>query len=448
MRRTMSAAIGAGVIVTALALTGCSSGTVASATGAIGANAADAGTAAHPTKLTFWGWAPNMDKVVDKYNATHKNIQVDYVKTDAGDPAVTKLLTAIKAGSGAPDLMQAEYQKIPTLVSANAVVDIKKDVAKSTTAKFSKGVLSSVTLGSNALYGIPQDSGPMMFYYRADVFKSLGLTAPTTWAEYAADAKTIHDANPNNYLGTFSSADAGEFAGLTQQAGASWWGSKGTAWSVAIDSKAATKVASYWGGLVQSGVIDNEPQYTPAWNKGLADGSQVGWVSAVWAPGVLAGNAPATSGKWAMAPLPQWTAGAKATGNWGGSAIAVTSQSKHVAAAVSFDTWLNTSKTAVSMLVNTSALYPADTVDSKSALASGNAFFSNQPDFYTTAAAISKTVKPFTYGPNVNVAYSAFNDQFGKAAQTKTQAAFLAALKKMQSITVADLKSSGFTVKN
>jgi multiple sugar transport system substrate-binding protein len=444
MRRSIGAAIGAGVLATALALTGCTaSGGANSSTSASGG---DLGSAAHPVKLTYWGWAPNMDKVVAKYNATHKNIQVNYVKTDAGDPAVTKFLTAIKAGSGAPDLMQSEYQKIPTLVSANAIIDISKDVSASTLAKFSKGVLSNVTLGSNALYGVPQDSGPMMFYYRSDVFAKLGLSAPTTWAEYAADAAKIHAANPSDYLGTFSSADAGEFAGLTQQAGASWWGSKGSSWSVAIDSAASTKVASFWGGLVQSGAIDNEPQYTPAWNKGLADGTQVGWVSAVWAPGVLEGSAPATAGKWKMAPLPQWSAGDDATGNWGGSAVAVSSQSKHVAAAVSFDTWLNTSPTAVSMLVGTSALYPADTVDSKSALASGNSFFSNQPDFYTTAAKIAETVKPFTYGPNVNVAYSAFNDQFGKAAQSKSQAAFVSALQQMQKITVSDLKSTGFTV--
>ncbi len=441
MRRTIRAAIGAGVLAAALVMTGCSS------SGSSSSNDGSLGTADKPVKLTFWGWAPNMDKVVDTWNSTHKNIQVTYVKTDAGDPAVTKLLTAIKAGSGAPDLMQAEYQKIPTLVSADAIIDIKKDVSDATTSKFSDGVLSSVTLGSDALYGIPQDSGPMMFYYRADIFKKLGLSVPTTWAEYADAAKKVHEADPKNYLGTFSSADAGEFAGLTQQAGASWWGSDKDSWSVDIDSAATKKVASFWGGLVEDGVIDNQPQYTPEWNKGLAAGTQVGWVSAVWAPGVLAGNAPKTAGKWKMAPLPQWTAGEQATGNWGGSAVAVTSQSKNVKAAVQFNTWLNTSKIAVSQMVTDGGLYPADTVDSKEALATGNGFFKNQPDFYTQAAKIAETVKPFTYGPNVNVAYSAFNDQFGKAAQAKSQQAFLDAAAQMQKITVADLKNSGFTVK-
>ena len=77
-----------------------------------------------PVALTYWSWAPNMDKVVAAWNAKNPDIQVTVNKQDGGDPAVTKLLTAIKAGSGAPDIMQAEYQKIPTLVSADAIIDI------------------------------------------------------------------------------------------------------------------------------------------------------------------------------------------------------------------------------------------------------------------------------------------------------------------------------------
>jgi multiple sugar transport system substrate-binding protein len=45
------------------------------------------------------------------------------------------------------------------------------------------------------------------------------------------------------------------------------------------------------------------------------------------------------------------------------------------------------------------------------------------------------------------VAYSAYNDEFAKAADAKTQAAFLAAVEQMQKITTADMKKSGFTVK-
>src|SRR4051812_27860662 len=161
--------------------------------------------------LTYWSWTPNMDKVVEGWNSTHPNIQVTVNKQDGGDPAVTKLLTAIKAGSGAPDVMQAEYQKIPTLVAADAIADIAKQ-AGSAKAKFPDSAWNSVTLGSSAVYGVPQDSGPMMFFYRADVFTQLGLQVPTAWDQYADAARTVHAANPKQYLGTFSANDPGWFS--------------------------------------------------------------------------------------------------------------------------------------------------------------------------------------------------------------------------------------------
>src|SRR5690242_9542885 len=151
-------------------------------------------------ELTYWTWAPNMDKVVEGWNSTHPDIHVTVNKQDGGDPAVTKLLTAIKAGSGAPDVMQAEYQKIPTLVSANAIADIAEE-SGSLKAKFPDSVWNAVTLGSEAVYGVPQDSGPMMFFYRADLFDKFKVKVPTTWDEYAVAARTIHKADPKKYLG-------------------------------------------------------------------------------------------------------------------------------------------------------------------------------------------------------------------------------------------------------
>ncbi|MEU4237584.1 extracellular solute-binding protein [Actinoplanes sp. NPDC026619] len=404
-------------------------------------------TAAKPgekVELTYWAWAPNMDKVVEGWNTAHPDIHVTVNKQDGGDPAVTKLLTAIKAGSGAPDVMQAEYQKIPTLVSANALADIAKE-SGSLKSKFPDSAWNAVTLGGEALYGVPQDSGPMMFYYRTDVFEKLGLQAPKTWDDYAAAARKIHAANKKQYLGTFSATDAGWFAGLSQQAGASWWGINGDTWSVAINDAATQKVAGYWGGLVQEGVIDNKPMYTPDWNAALNDGTQVGWTSSVWGPGVLQDNAASTKGKWKATLLPQWDAAAPANGNWGGSATSVTSQSKHKAEAAQFIAWLNTDPAGIKALAGTANVYPAG-VDSSAALTTPPAFMSNQTDFYSVAAEAAKITKPFTYGPNVNVAYSSYNDAFGKAAASKKVADFTAALSTMQSTTVGDMKNTGFKV--
>ena len=428
----------AGVLTAALMMTTACSGSD------------DKGSATSTTKpgekveLTYWTWAPNMDKVVEGWNTAHPDIHVTVNKQDGGDPAVTKLLTAIKAGSGAPDVMQAEYQKIPTLVSANAVTDISKE-AGSLKSKFPDSAWNAVTLGSEALYGVPQDSGPMMFYYRSDVLQKLGLDAPKTWDDYAADARKIHAANKKQYLGTFSANDPGWFAGLSQQAGASWWGISGDTWSVAINEPNTQKVATYWGGLVQEGVIDNKPMYTPEWNAALNDGTQVGWVSSVWGPGVLDGSAKNTKGKWKAALMPQWDAASPANGNWGGSATSVTSQSKHKAEAAQFIAWLNTDPAGIQALVTQANVYPAS-VDSSAALTAPPAFFADQTDFYSIAAESAKITKPFTYGPNVNVAYSSYNDAFGKAAQSKKAADFPAALATMQQTTIEDMKNTGFKV--
>ena len=115
---------------------------------------------------------------------------------------------------------------------------------------------------------------------------------------------------------------------------------------MSASTTATQKVADYWGGLVEDGVIDNKPMYTPEWNAALNDGTQVGWVERGLGAGRAGGNAAETKGKWAMAPLPQWD-GEPNTGNWGGSATGVTTQTKHTAQAAKFVAWLNTDPAAV-----------------------------------------------------------------------------------------------------
>ena len=141
---------------------------------------------AQKVTLTFWTWVPNMDKVVAIWNKAHPDIQVQVQVQAGGDAELTKLLTAAKAGNP-PDLAQVEYQVLPTLVSNNYLADIAK-YDGSLKSDFPAGNWNQVTLGTSALYGIPQDAAPMALFYRADLFKKYGLTVPTTWAQFAADA--------------------------------------------------------------------------------------------------------------------------------------------------------------------------------------------------------------------------------------------------------------------
>ncbi|MFI7036087.1 ABC transporter substrate-binding protein [Microbispora rosea] len=430
-------AVAAVAILTATLSTACSGGSDEPSSPAADQSAAPAG----PVKLTYWTWVPNMDKIVTAWNQAHPDIQVTVSKQAGGDDAAAKFLTAAKAGNP-PDLVQAEYQMLPSFVAADAVADLKAETAQAK-AEFGEGIWGLVTLGTEAVYAVPQDSGPMMLYYRKDLFEKYGIEVPKTWDEYAEAARTVHKKDPKVFLGTFSSKDPGWFAGLSQQAGAQWWSISGDAWKVSVNDEATKKVASYWGGLVKEGVIDGMPYFTPEWNKALNDGKLLTWPSAVWGPGVLSANAPKGKDKWAVAPLPQWNAGENHSGFWGGSSTAVAAKSPNKAAAAKFATWLNTDPQALGLLIKEGAIYPAS-VKGGALMTEAPDYFSSQPDFWQQAASIGATARGFTFGPNVNVTYNAYRDAFDKAVAAKSD--FAGAVQTMQDATVADMQKSGFTL--
>ncbi|MGP3972082.1 extracellular solute-binding protein [Streptomyces sp. 6N223] len=71
------------------------------------------------------GWATGLEQVVEVWNESHPAIQVTFKEQAGGDEPVTRTINAAQAGE-APDLMQAEYQALPTLVSNEVLADISE----------------------------------------------------------------------------------------------------------------------------------------------------------------------------------------------------------------------------------------------------------------------------------------------------------------------------------
>src|SRR5699024_8977238 len=155
------------------------------------------------------------------------------------------------------------------------------------------------------------------------------------------------------------------------------------------------RVAEFWGGLVEEGVIAAEPMYTPQWNAALNDGTQIGWVSAAWAPGVLEGNAGSTAGAWRMSTIPQWEPGANDTGARGVAERAITSAG------------------GVRALRRHRGGSPAGRANAADPPAAPPACSSPQSDFCERSPGSADAVPPVPFGPNVNVAYSPFSDAPG-----------------------------------
>ncbi|MCU1401771.1 MAG: extracellular solute-binding protein family 1 [Microbacteriaceae bacterium] len=416
-----------------LVLTGCTPTT--------SATSADSSKTVH---LTFTNWDGGMQTVVDEWNKANPKIQVKLIKpAGTGYTLYNKLITNNKAGTN-PDVTEVEYQALPALISNKVVISLDKylpDLSKN----FSKSALAQVQFQGKT-YGVPQNACPMVFFYRKDVFDKLGLSAPTTWADYAKAAAVIHAANPAQQIGNFTAADPGWFAGLAQQAGANWWTTKGTTWTVGINDAATVKVADYWEGLINQGLVNPEPNWSAQWNTDMNSGALVGWVGAQWGPNQLPSIAKDTAGKWEAAPLPAWTAGDKTVGIWGGETEAVTANSKYPEQAAKFVNWMNGSTAGINSLIKNVQVFPASTPgQALPALKTPPPFMSNQPDYNTVMADAAKNVRTFQiWGPDANVTFDSYSNAFASALQNKTSLS--AALTTMQNATVSDMKKIGFKV--
>src|SRR5690625_6233854 len=87
-----------------------------------GCGATSGGT---PIELTFWTWAPGIEDVVDLWNQQNPDVQVVVSRQDAGDAAVTKLLTAVRAGNGAPEDRKSTRLNSSHVASSYAVCCLK-----------------------------------------------------------------------------------------------------------------------------------------------------------------------------------------------------------------------------------------------------------------------------------------------------------------------------------
>ncbi|NQX29095.1 extracellular solute-binding protein [Microbacteriaceae bacterium VKM Ac-2854] len=426
-----SVAAVAALAASALLISGCAAGA-----------AEEPATPDGPITLEYWSWAPNIEKIVAVWNESHPDVQVN-VNTSTGAQEIVAKLGAAKQAGTMPDLSNTTYENLPNLITsgiASDVTDVMGDRENETAAP-----AWNMTTFDGVNYAVPQGTAPMFLYYRTDIFEANGLTVPTSWDEYAATARALRAADPTKYLATFPANDAQLFAGLSQQAGAEWWSQEDGTWSVGIDDAATQKVATFWQGLVDDGSLATLKTFTPEWQAALADGTLASWLGAVWTPPLLLNNAPDTVGKWAAVQIPQWTPSDPSSGVLGGSGTIVTSGAKYPEQAAEFALWLNTSTEALQAYVEYASIWPA-ALDGRELpeLQVPPALLPDQPDFYATANEIDDITATVTWGPNVSVAYDAFNNAFSTAVNEK--GSFTDALAAVQDATVADLEKSGYEV--
>ncbi len=366
-------------------------------------------------ELTFTSWVPGMQKTVDLWNQTHPDIQVKYTEVVGGNQGTYQsYANQIKAGQTG-DLGMIEFGNLPNFRLQNGLSNIGscKPVTDGI-GQYPEWTQSQVSFGEQgAAYGVPMDVGPLALYYRKDLFDAAGLKAPTTWDEYAAAAAVVQ--GKGGFIGNFMSDQPAWFTALAWQNGARWFSQQGGVWKVDMSDPKTTQVAEFWQKLISAKQVNTVPGIGNVEWKALDTGQEWTLIGAPWTAKLLETNAPSTSGKWAVAPLPQWTAGGTSGGSWGGSAAVVWTTSKHPYEASQFAMWAFGDPAALALNNQNGGQFPAhDGQTNLPALSQPYPYFGGQVIWKDFATANDQVDPSFTWGPTMTDTFDTMSNGFGQ----------------------------------
>jgi multiple sugar transport system substrate-binding protein len=415
-----------------LTLSGCSS-------------AAPPPSAGGPTVITFWSSIRGTQPVVDAFNATHTEIQVDLEVTPTGVGGTNAKLTNATRAGNAPDVATLEYNALPAFALDGAVLDVTDRIDEEFRTAMLPQSWDQTTLDGR-VYGVPMDIEPMIFFYRRDLLEQHGVAVPTTWAEFEQAARDLKAAAPAVRLATFFTNSAPHLAGFADQAGGQWFSTEGDRWNLDFTDAGTTRVAGYWQRLADEDLVQVAPGNSQQWNAAINDGSVAGYIDGAWAAAALMRSAPDGAGRWAGAPLPQWDPAQPRVGVKGGSVFAVTAGSDHPAEAMEFLRWLVTDPEAFRARLSSgaSSMFPAapalvDVADE----GFDRSFFGGQDIYALFRQEAAKVPEGWVWGPRMTATSALIQEGLARIRYGGT---VVEALEQAQEESLPDMRALGLAV--
>lgn len=291
--------------VAALALTSCAPGSGGSSAESSAAPSSSVRTDAASlgdVTLTVWdqevrgGGNAQLTALNAAFQKKYPNIRIKRVSRSFDD--LTKTLRLALGGNDAPDVVQANNTRsqMGQFVKAKQLIPLNQYMtAYGWDKRYSESVRSVVsysedakTFGSGNLYGLPQVGEVVGVYANASKLKSLGITAPNTWADFEKALATAKSKGETPMmLGNLDKWPAVHVFGTIQgsttppdQIRSLGFGNAGASWTSAENTKAATTLSD-WAkkGYFNSGF--NGLGYDPAWQQ-FSKGKGVFLIAGTW----------------------------------------------------------------------------------------------------------------------------------------------------------------------
>ncbi|MDP8995766.1 MAG: extracellular solute-binding protein [Pseudomonadota bacterium] len=329
---------------------------------AAGANVAQA---APSGEITVWAWntaAAGLKDTVAGFNKQFPDVKVNVVDIGGGAPVYQKILAGCAAGgTGLPDVVGVQNEQGETIWSRfpDCFADlVKLGYGKTDQAKFPDFKRAELETGGKA-FAMPWDSGPVVMFYRRDLYQKAGIDAATikTWDDYTAAGKKMLAANPGVVMAQANLAGEVEWLRMMSQENHCGFFDH-TDGSITINQPGCVAALEKLKAMKDAGIISSAD-----WGgklEGIKAGKSAGGMYGAWYVGSIQGNAPDQSGKWGTYRMPSVAAaGGAHAANFGGSSLAIPDASAHKEAAFAFVKFaLETNDGQVTML-KTQGLVPS-----------------------------------------------------------------------------------------
>ena len=295
-----------------------------------------------------------------------------------------KLAVSIKTGINPPDVVQLDEVLFGAFLGGEVpFADLNARIKK---AKLDKDIAKSrqsLFAYKGKTYGIPQSLSAMVVYYRADLFKELGIDPATltTWDKFVAAGKSVVEDHGKSMI----ALDPTYFGILLRQRGSDLFGRDG---SVFPDREAAIEVLGWMQKQMESrvGMVPERASiFDPLFfNSAIQYGEVLTVVGADWyGLDMLQQFTPDLKGKWGAMPLPAWKLPdgrlSRRTSTFAGQGLLINKASKQQDAAWKFIEFVITDKESNARRFLDGNSFPAYRPAWKDErLLQPNEFFSNQ----------------------------------------------------------------------
>lgn len=309
-------------------------------------------------EITVWSWniaAEALDMLVPDFNKQFPDVKVTVQNMGHADVRDKALAGCAAGGTDLPDVVTIEnseaevyWARFPDCFANLGELGVV-DKYKSAFPEFKWPEL----MAGDAVYSLPWDSGPVIVFYRRDLYEQAGIDPAKieTWDDFLEAGKKMLAATGGKVkMGTIDvGADDAWFRMLANEQGCSYFDAKGETITVNQPGcvNALETIKKLWdAGLLAVGDWGQQIQNVKA---GAVAGSLYGG----WYEGTIRSNAPELSGKWGVYPIPAAAKGGVRAANLGGSSLAITATSKNKEAAWAYIQYaLTTTEGQISMLKN------------------------------------------------------------------------------------------------